>query len=189
MSDSEPDQILAEESDNPWVKLILWTQKVPVPSIRWNGFMKYLVEERLKDVQSENLTEERRLGVMKWLGAYSAELKHHLPLDDDDLAKAKELFPEDTDFGKLGPRITIDNHRFSEVLNFNSAIFLNATKFTNCCFERSVGFVDANFEWPASFSGSKFSSDVKFGQARFRAGARFDSITFGGQADFFLPAA
>ena len=185
MSDSEPDQILAEESDNPWVKLILWTQKVPVPSIRWNGFMKYLVEERLKDVQSENLTEERRLGVMKWLGAYSAELKHHLPLDDDDLAKAKELFPEDTDFGKLGPRITIDNHRFSEVLNFNSAIFLNATKFTNCCFERSVGFVDANFEWPASFSDSKFSSDVKFGQARFRAGARFDSVTFGGQADFF----
>ena len=185
MSDSEPDQILAEESDNPWVKLTLWTQKVPVPSIRWNGFMKYLVEERLKDVQSENLTEEQRLGVMKWLGAYSAELKHHLPLDDDDLAKAKELFPEDTDFGKLGPRITIDNHRFSEVLNFNSAIFLNATKFTNCCFERSVGFVDANFEWPASFSGSKFSSDVKFGQARFRAGARFDSVTFGGQADFF----
>lgn len=46
MSDNKPDQILAEESDNPWVKLILWTQQSPFPAVRWNGFMKYLVEER-----------------------------------------------------------------------------------------------------------------------------------------------
>ena len=65
MSDSKPDQILAEESDNPWVKLILWTQKDQFPAYRWNGFMKYLVEERLKCLQSANLTEEQRLGVMK----------------------------------------------------------------------------------------------------------------------------
>jgi hypothetical protein len=32
MSDNKPDQILAEESDNPWVKLILWTQKDLFPA-------------------------------------------------------------------------------------------------------------------------------------------------------------
>ena len=47
MSDPKPDRILAEESDNPWVKLILWANEDPVrPAYRWNGFMKYLVEER-----------------------------------------------------------------------------------------------------------------------------------------------
>ena len=46
MSDPKPDRILAEESDNPWVKLILWAHEDPVrPTDRWNGFMKYLVEE------------------------------------------------------------------------------------------------------------------------------------------------
>jgi len=68
MSDSEPDQILAEKSDNPWVKLILWTQQSPFPAVRWNGFMKYLVEERSKDLQSANLTEEQRLEPMKQWG-------------------------------------------------------------------------------------------------------------------------
>ena len=134
MSDNKPDQILAEESDNPWVKLILWTQKAKLPAYRWNGFMKYLLEEQFKFLQPANLTEEQRLGVMKWLGAYSAELKHHLPLDDDDLAKAKELFPEDTDFGKLGPRITIDNHRFSEVLNLKTTIFFKNDQFYKLLF-------------------------------------------------------
>jgi hypothetical protein len=124
MSDSEPDQILAEESDNPWVKLILWTHQSPLrPAVLWNGFMRYLVEERLKHLQPENFTEEQRLGLMKRWGAYSAELMHHLPLDDDELAEAKNLFPKDTDFRKLEPRITIDDHRFSEALDFNSAIF------------------------------------------------------------------
>ena len=68
MSDNKPDQILAEESDNPWVKLILWTQESPLQSIRWNGFMKCLFEENWKFLQSANLSEEQRLGVMKWWG-------------------------------------------------------------------------------------------------------------------------
>jgi len=186
MSDSEPDQILAEESDNPWVKLILWTHQSPLrPAVLWNGFMRYLVEERLKHLQPENFTEEQRLGLMKRWGAYSAELMHHLPLDDDELAEAKNLFPKDTDFRKLEPRITIDDHRFSEALDFNSAIFLNEIKFTNCLFKQSVDFRDANFELEASFSDSEFLDEVNFGQARFHAGAMFDSVTFGGQADFF----
>ena len=124
MSDTKPGCILAEESEDPWVKLILWADQSRLRSaVRWNGFIKYLVEERLKHLQSANFTEEQRLGLMKRWGAYSAELMHHLPLDDDDLAGAKELFPKDTDFEKLEPRITIDNHTFSEALDFNSAIF------------------------------------------------------------------
>ena len=48
MSDPKPDRILAEESDNPWVKLILWAHEDSVRGTeRWNGFIKYLVEERL----------------------------------------------------------------------------------------------------------------------------------------------
>jgi len=30
MSDPKPDRILAEESDNPWVKLILWAHEHPL---------------------------------------------------------------------------------------------------------------------------------------------------------------
>ena len=71
---------------------------------------------------------------------------HQLPLLAADLADAKKLFPEDTDFGKLGPRITIDNHRFSEALNLKTAIFSKSINFTNCCFERSVDFFNTNFE-------------------------------------------
>ena len=185
MSDSEPDQILAEESDNPWVKLILWTQKDLFPAYRWNGFMKYLLEEQFKFLQPANLTEEQRLGVMKLSGADSAELMHQLPLLAADLADAKKLFPEDTDFGKLGPRITIDNHRFSEALNLKTAIFSKSINFTNCCFERSVDFFNTNFELGVLFSGSKFCSDAKFGRAQFHVGAKFDKVTFGGQANFY----
>ena len=185
MSDSEPDQILAEESDNPWVKLILWTQERPLPSIRWNGFMKYLVEENWKFLESLNLTEEQCFVVMKRLGADNAELKYAWPLDDDDLAKAKELFPEDTDFGELGSEITIDNYRFSESLDLRSAIFLKTINFTNCCFEQSVDFFNTNFELGVLFSGSKFFSDANFGRAQFHVGAKFDKVIFGGQADFY----
>ena len=124
MSDSESDQILAEESDNPWVNLILWTQKISYPSSSWNGFIRYLVEERFKFLQSENLTEEQRLGFMKWLGADSAELMRYPPLPAADLAKAKKLFPQDTDFKSIQLEITIDNHRFRKALNLNRAIFL-----------------------------------------------------------------
>ena len=49
MSDPKPDRILAEESDNPWVKLILWAHEDPVrPTDRWNGFIKYLAEENCR---------------------------------------------------------------------------------------------------------------------------------------------
>ncbi len=52
MSDPKPDRILAEESDNPWVKLILWAHEDPVrPTDRWNGFMKYLAEESLSTLE------------------------------------------------------------------------------------------------------------------------------------------
>ena len=185
MSDNKPDQILAEESDNPWVKLILWTQKAKLPAYRWNGFMKYLLEEQFKFLQPANLTEEQRLGVMKLLGADSAELMHQLPLRAADLADAKKLFPEGTDFGKLEPRITIDNHRFSEALDLNRAIFLNTIRFKNCCFERGVDFFGADFKLGVLFSGSKFLDEVNFGQAQFRAGAMFDKVIFGGQARFY----
>jgi hypothetical protein len=36
--------------------------------VLWNGFMRYLVEERLKHLQPENFTEEQRLGLMKRWG-------------------------------------------------------------------------------------------------------------------------
>ena len=96
--------------------------------------MKYLLEEQFKFLQPANLTEEQRLGVMKLSGADSAELMHQLPLLAADLADAKKLFPEDTDFGKLGPRITIDNHRFSEVLNLKTTIFFKNDQFYKLLF-------------------------------------------------------
>mgnify|MGYP000851891707 FL=1 len=151
MSDSKPDQILAEENNDPWVKLILWTQESSCPSYRWNGFMKYLGVERLKLLEPLNLTEEQRLGVMKRLGADSVEYRRARPLLDDDLADAKKLFPIDTDFGDMGPAITIDNHRFSEAFDFKGAFFLSTIRFENCCFERGVGFYNANFEWGLIF--------------------------------------
>ena len=38
MSDPKPDRILAEESDNHWVKLILWVERgprAPRPPLEW----------------------------------------------------------------------------------------------------------------------------------------------------------
>ena len=53
MSDTKPGRIVAEESEDPWVKLILWADQSCLRSaVRWNGFMKYLVEERLKHLKS-----------------------------------------------------------------------------------------------------------------------------------------
>ena len=66
MSDPKPDRILAEESDNPWVKLILWSNEDPLrPANRWNGFMKYLVEESWRPWNLE-LTDEQRLIYEDW---------------------------------------------------------------------------------------------------------------------------
>ncbi|MDA8785033.1 hypothetical protein N9N40_05635 [Planktomarina temperata] len=73
MSDPKPDRILAEESDNPWVKLILWAHEDSVRGTeRWNGFIKYLVEERLD--------------------TDSAAFKSALPLSGEALEHAKNFF-------------------------------------------------------------------------------------------------
>ena len=93
MSDPKPDRILAEESDNPWVKLILWSNEDPLrPANRWNGFMKYLAEESLSTLEPLNLTDEQRLGFMKDWGTDSAEFKRTLPLSGDELEHAKTFF-------------------------------------------------------------------------------------------------
>ena len=68
------------------------------------------------------------------MGADSAELKYAPPFSSADLAEAKKLFPENTDFGKLGPVITIDNHRLSEVLNLKTTIFFKNDQFYKLLF-------------------------------------------------------
>ena len=57
------------------------------------------------------------------MGAYSAELMHHLPLPAADLAEAKKLFPDNIDFKNIQLEMTIDNYTFSEALDLNRAIF------------------------------------------------------------------
>ena len=166
MSDPKPDRILAEESDNPWVKLILWAHEDPVrPAYRWNGVMKYLVEERLD--------------------TDSAASKRALPLSGEELEHVKNFFPNDTDFKKDQHDITIENHIFSENLSFIGAIFAQPIIFRNCRFKRSVKFYGANFEVGAIFSGSEFSETVDFGDAQFRFAALFERVTFCGQINFY----
>ena len=166
MSDPKPDRILAEESDNPWVKLILWAHEDSVRGTeRWNGFIKYLVEERLD--------------------TDSAAFKSALPLSGEALEHAKNFFPNNADFKKDQLVITIENHIFSEELNFNGAIFAQPISFTNCRFKRSVNFYKANFERAARFSGSKFLETVDFGNAQFRVAALFERLTFCGKIIFY----
>ncbi|MDA8750143.1 pentapeptide repeat-containing protein [Planktomarina temperata] len=166
MSDPKPDRILAEESDNPWVKLILWAHEDSVRGTeRWNGFIKYLVEERLD--------------------TDSAAFKSALPLSGEALEHAKNFFPNNADFKKDQLVITIENHIFSEELNFNGAIFAQPISFTNCRFKRSVNFYKANFERVARFSGSKFLETVDFGNAQFRVAALFERVTFCGKIIFY----
>ena len=186
MSDPKPDRILAEESDNPWVKLILWAHEDPIRSAyRWNGFMKYLVEERLLFLESLNVTEERRLGLMKDWGIDSAELRRASPLSVDELEHAKNLFPIDTNFSQLLPNITIDNLIFRKELSFAGAIFAHTVSFKNCCFERLVNFYGASFNFGATFSNSLFSKEVIFGDAQFRVAALFDRVTFCREVIFY----
>ncbi|MDB0073646.1 pentapeptide repeat-containing protein [Planktomarina temperata] len=166
MSDPKPDRILAEESDNPWVKLILWAHEDSVRGTeRWNGFIKYLVEERLD--------------------TDSAAFKSALPLSGEALEHAKNFFPNNADFKKDQLVITIENHILSEELNFNGAIFAQPISFTNCRFKRSVNFYKANFERAARFSGSKFLETVDFGNAQFRVAALFERVTFCGKIIFY----
>ena len=188
MSDPKPDRILAEESDNPWVKLILWSNEDPVRSAdRWNGFMKYLVEERRSFLQTLNATEERRLGFMKDWGFDSEQFERASPLSGDELENAQSLFPFGTDFSQPLPNIMIDNLIFRKKLSFAGAIFARTISFKNCCFERPVDFYGANFEQWAIFSGSEFLETVDFAGAQFRVATLFDRVTFCGQIDFYWP--
>ena len=114
MSDPKPDRILAEESDNPWVKLILWSHEHPLrPTYRWNGFMKYLVEERLATLEPCTHDEQRLILMQDW-GVDSEQFERASSLSGDELEHAKNLFPNGTDFRKGLPDITIDNHIFSK---------------------------------------------------------------------------
>ena len=48
MRDTKPGRILAEESENPWVKLILWSnEENEFLTRRWNGFIRHVVELKL----------------------------------------------------------------------------------------------------------------------------------------------
>ncbi|WP_347863508.1 pentapeptide repeat-containing protein [Planktomarina sp.] len=178
---------MAEESDNHWVKLILWSNEDPVrPAHRWNGFMKYLVEERRARLKTLNATEEWRLGFMKDWDIDSEQFERASPLSGDELENAKKLFPIDTNFSQLQVNITIDNLIFRKELSFAGAIFARTISFKNCCFERRVNFFDANFERGAVFSGSEFLETVNFAGAQFRIAALFDRVTFCGQIEFLL---
>ncbi|WP_347857911.1 pentapeptide repeat-containing protein [Planktomarina temperata] len=148
------------------MKLILWAHEDSVRGTeRWNGFIKYLVEERLD--------------------TDSAAFKSALPLSGEALEHAKNFFPNNADFKKDQLVITIENHIFSEELNFNGAIFAQPISFTNCRFKRSVNFYKANFERAARFSGSKFLETVDFGNAQFRVAALFERVTFCGKIIFY----
>ena len=186
MSDTKPDRICAEKSHNPWVKLILWSNEDPVrPADRWNGFMKYLVEEIRSFLQTLSVTDARRLILMKDWGIDSAELRRARSLSVDELEHAKNLFPIDTNFSQLLPNITIDTLIFRKELSFAGAFFVRPISFKNRCFERPVDFYGANFEQGAIFSGSEFSETVDFGDAQFRVAALFDRVTFCGQINFY----
>ena len=92
MSDPKPDRILAEESDNPWVKLILWAHEHPLdPTYRWNGFMKYLAEEKLSTLEPLYLTAEQRLILMQDWGVDSEQFERASSLSGDELEHAKKF--------------------------------------------------------------------------------------------------
>ena len=110
MSDPKPDRILAEESDNPWVKLILWSNEHPLdPTHRWNGFMKYVVKERLSLLKPSNVTGEQRQAAIEFLRINSVEFKRAWPLSYDELEHARNFFPDNTNFKKDQLHIKIDN--------------------------------------------------------------------------------
>ena len=131
MSDPKPDRISAEESDNPWVKLILWSDEHPVrPANRWNGFMKYLVEERRARLVSLKVTDARRLRLMKDWGVDREQFERASPLSGDELEHAKNLFPFGTDFSQPLRNIMIDNLIFRSLglwLSHSSSIVVPFT--------------------------------------------------------------
>ena len=186
MSDPKPDRILAEESDNPWVKLILWAHEHPLdPTYRWNGFMKYLAEEKLSTLEPLYLTAEQRLILMQDWGVDSEQFERASSLSGDELEHAENLFPNGIDLRKGLPEITIDNHIFSNELSFNYAFFANKISFENCRFEGSVEFRSASFKREATFSDSIFFENANFGYVQFHAVAEFKRVTFCGEVTFY----
>lgn len=195
MSDPKPDRILAEESDNPWVKLILWSNEDPLdPTHRWNGFMKYLVEKRLSTLKDLNLSDQQRRKSLELYSADSAEFAQALPLLRRELEIAQSRFSQDIDFMEvLFSGITFDNHIFSSPLNFRHAVFVrainfeNSISFKNCRFEGSVDFSHANLEPGAVFSDSDFVENVSFEAAKFRDPVKFERVIFNQKVNFYWP--
>ena len=195
MSDPKPDRILAEESDNPWVKLILWSNEHPLdPTYRWNGFMKYLVEERLSTLKDLNLSDQQRRKSLELYSADSAGFAQALPLHRREIVIAQSQFSQDTDFMEvLFSGITFDNHIFSSPLNFRHAVFVrainfeNSISFKNCRFEGSVDFSHANLEPGAVFSDSDFVENVSFEAAKFRDPVEFERVIFNQKVNFYWP--
>ena len=195
MSDPKPDRILAEESDNPWVKLILWSNEDPLdPTYRWNGFMKYLVEERLSTLKDLNLSDQQRRKSLELYSADSAGFAQALPLHRREIVIAQSQFSQDTDFMEvLFSGITFDNHIFSSPLNFRHAVFVrainfeNSISFKNCRFEGSVDFSHANLEPGAVFSDSDFVENVSFEAAKFRDPVEFERVIFNQKVNFYWP--
>lgn len=186
MSDTKPDRILAEESEDPWVKLILWSNEYNLhPTRRWNGFINYLLELRLAPMKHLGLTDEQQRALMEDWGIDRAEFKRVLQLSEDELNEAKQFFPDDTDFEDIELDVKIDNHTFSKELNFSEAIFVGPINFNDCLFDCSVDFTFTDFQKMALFTGSKFLENVNFGQAQFRAPVIFRRVTFHKEVNFY----
>ena len=93
MSDTKPDRILAEESEDPWVKLILWSnENKGSPTSRWNGFIKHLLELRLADYERLAPTDEQRQAFVEHWGIDRAELKRQERLHTDGREYVKQFF-------------------------------------------------------------------------------------------------
>ena len=179
MSDTKPGRILAERSENPWVKLILWSNEdKELPTRRWNGFIKHLLELKLARFKDSGLTDEQQRALMEHWGIDRVEFKRVVPLRKDELNKAKKFFPGNTDFTAIHLNVKIDNYTFSMELNFSEAIIAGSISFNNCLFVRTVNFGRANFENGATFMHSKFLKPVNFGKAQCRGSFAFYSVTF-----------
>lgn len=102
MRDTKPGRILAEESENPWVKLILWSnEENEFLTRRWNGFIRHVVESRLAVLERLGLTDEEQRAFMEDCGTERADFKQVVQLPTHELNEAKKFFPGGTNFTKL----------------------------------------------------------------------------------------
>ena len=119
MSDTKPGRILAEESENPWVKLILWSNENKVlPTRRWNGFMRHFVELKFAFLKHSGLTDEQQRAFIEDWGIDRTEFKRMVPLRKDELIEVKQFFPDDTKLENIELYAKIASHIFSKELNF-----------------------------------------------------------------------